>query len=179
MQDPECTAFLPWALPRLRLRWPGYRKVRRQVCKRVTRRLASLGLADTLAYRAYLETHPDEWKQLDELCHIPISRFCRDRAVFEHLGRKVLPAPAGAAEEQGLGRIQVWSAGCGAGEEPFTLAILWRLALAQQFPDLKLQILATDIDNEQLDHEVLPPGAARFHLLDPGLRIYGRDSLGR
>jgi chemotaxis protein methyltransferase CheR len=31
------------------------------------------------------------------------------------------------------------------------LSILWRLALEQQFPELKLQILATDIDGEQLD----------------------------
>jgi len=151
MQDSECVAFLQWALPRLRMRWPGYRKVRRQVCKRVARRLDSLGLADTSAYRTYLEIHPDEWRQLDELCHIPISRFYRDRAVFEYLGLNVLPALAKAAEAQGLGRIQVWNAGCGAGEEPYTLAILWRFSLQQRFPELKLQILATDVDREQLD----------------------------
>ena len=151
MRDPECIAFLQWALPRLRMRWPGYRKVRRQVCKRVARRLASLGLADTFAYRAYLETNPDEWKQLDELCPIPISRFYRDRAIFEYLGEKVLPDMARAAQAQGSDRIQVWSVGCAAGEEPYTLAILWRLSLEQQFPELKLQILATDIDPEQLD----------------------------
>jgi chemotaxis protein methyltransferase CheR len=151
MRDSECIAFLQWALPRLRMRWPGYRKVRRQVCKRVARRRDSLGLADTSAYHAYLETHPDEWAYLDELCHIPISRFYRDRAVFEYLGQNVLPALATAAEAQGLGRLQVWSAGCGAGEEPYTLAILWGLSLQGQFPNLKLQILATDVDREQLD----------------------------
>jgi chemotaxis protein methyltransferase CheR len=155
MQDPECIAFLQWALPRLRMRWPGYRKVRRQVCKRVARRLAGLGLTDTFTYRAYLETHPDEWKQLDELCPIPISRFYRDRAVFECLGQKVLPILARAAGAQGLDRIQVWSAGCGAGEEPYTLAIMWRLSLQQQFPNLKLQILATDINRDQLDRAVV------------------------
>lgn len=155
MRDPECIAFLQWALPRLRMRWPGYRKVRRQVCKRIARRLASLGLADIFAYRAYLETNPDEWRQLDELCPIPISRFYRDRAVFEYVGQKVVPALAKAAEARGLDRIQVWSAGCGAGEEPYTLAILWRLSLEREFPDLKLRILATDINREQLDRALV------------------------
>jgi chemotaxis protein methyltransferase CheR len=155
MQDPECIAFLQWALPRLRMRWAGYRKVRGQVCKRVARRIASLGLADTFAYHVYLETHPDEWKQLDELCPVPISCFYRDRAVFEYLEQKVLPILARAAAARGSDRIQVWSAGCGAGEEPYTFAIMWRCSLQQQFRDLKLQILATDIDRDQLDRAVV------------------------
>jgi chemotaxis protein methyltransferase CheR len=146
------------------MRWPGYRKVRRQVCKRVARRFASLDLADVSAYRAFLETHPDEWRQLEELCPIPISRFYRDRAVFEYLEQNVLPAVARAARAQGLDRIQVWSAGCAAGEEPYTLSILWRLNLQKQFPDLKLKILATDIDRGQLDRALLacyPRGSLR------------------
>lgn len=32
MSGTDCTAFLQWALPQLELRWPGYRKVQRQVC---------------------------------------------------------------------------------------------------------------------------------------------------
>ncbi len=137
------------------MRWPGYRKVRRQVCKRVARRLHKLGLADTLAYRAYLDAHPDEWRELDELCHIPISRFYRDHAVFNYLGQKVLPDLADAAAARSSDRIRVWCAGCGAGEEPYTLAILWRLSLQRRFPELKLQILATDVDHAQLDRAIV------------------------
>jgi len=33
MNDNDCVEFLQWALPRLHLRWPGFRKVRAQVCK--------------------------------------------------------------------------------------------------------------------------------------------------
>jgi chemotaxis protein methyltransferase CheR len=36
--------------------------VRRQVCKRVDRRLQALALADAAAYRAYLVAYPDEWR---------------------------------------------------------------------------------------------------------------------
>jgi hypothetical protein len=61
MKDSDCIAFLQWALPCLGHRWPGYRKVRRQVCKRVDRRIRALGLAGIEEYRAYLETHRDEW----------------------------------------------------------------------------------------------------------------------
>ena len=60
----DCTAFLQWALPRLGMRWLGFRKVRGQVCKRVRRRLKNLGLDGFAAYRAYLETHDDEWRRL-------------------------------------------------------------------------------------------------------------------
>ena len=41
MSDSQCVVFLQWALPRLRMRWAGFRKVRRQVCGRVWRRAAS------------------------------------------------------------------------------------------------------------------------------------------
>ena len=44
MREDECAAFLQWALPRLRLRWAGFRKVRSQVCKRLQRRMDELRL---------------------------------------------------------------------------------------------------------------------------------------
>ena len=37
------------------MRWRGFRKVRRQVGKRIGRRLVEIGLADLAAYRARLE----------------------------------------------------------------------------------------------------------------------------
>jgi chemotaxis protein methyltransferase CheR len=67
--------FLQWALPRLGLRWAGFRKVRRQVCRRLRRRLGELELADLDAYREHLEAHPEEWTVLDALIPITISRF--------------------------------------------------------------------------------------------------------
>src|SRR5215218_3377296 len=77
----ECVAFLQWALPRLGLRWAGYRKVRRQVCRRVARRIAALGLPDHAAYRAHLEAHAEEWDVLRALTPVTISRFGRDRGL--------------------------------------------------------------------------------------------------
>jgi chemotaxis protein methyltransferase CheR len=151
MRDDECVLFLQWALPKLGADWRGFRKVRGQVCKRVARRLKSLGLPDVSAYRGYLETHVVEWTLLDELCWIPISRFYRDRAVFDYLQRTLLPQLAEAARLKGAEQVRAWSAGCAAGEEPYTLSLLWRLSVQRQFPDVELRILATDIDPQQLD----------------------------
>jgi chemotaxis protein methyltransferase CheR len=141
--------FLQWALPRLQMRWTGFRRVRRQVCRRIERRLHGLGLADIDAYRAYLEANPEEWRQLDELCHVTISRFFRDRGVFEFLRRAVLPDLARGATAR-REALEAWSAGCASGEEAYTLALIWQLALSREFPEVALHVLATDADETML-----------------------------
>lgn len=149
MNDADCIAFLQWALPQIDLRWPGFRKVRRQVCKRVRRRMSDLDIADFAGYRARLAADPAEWRVLDACCHITISRFFRDRGIFEVLRRRVLPAIAArAAREQRA--AAVWSAGCAAGEEPYTLKILWDLEIARSHPGVPLSLVATDIDADML-----------------------------
>lgn len=149
MNDTDCTAFLQWALPRLELRWAGYRKVRRQVCKRLRKRMAELGITDFAAYRSRLAADPTEWRVLDQCSHITISRFFRDRGVFEALRGRVLPdIAARAGREQQAACI--WSAGCASGEEPYTLKILWDLEVAVCCPGVPLSIFATDVDRTML-----------------------------
>lgn len=146
MRDPDCVAFLQWALPRLDMRWPGFRRVRAQVCKRLQRRLRELSCPDTGGYRAFLEAHPEEWAVLDALCRVTVTRFYRDRRVFEVLVGDVLPQLARAALARNAASLRIWCAGCASGEEPYTLAIAWRLALAGRFPTLSPDILASDAD---------------------------------
>jgi chemotaxis protein methyltransferase CheR len=146
MKDEQCVQFLQWALPQLHMRWPGFRKVRTQVCKRVGRRLRDLGLADIKKYQAYLEKHPDEWVRLDPLCRITISRFYRDKGVFAAMEHKVLPSLAHGVCERGDNVLRIWSAGCGSGEEPYTVAALWAIELQAHFPEVSIDIVATDAD---------------------------------
>jgi chemotaxis protein methyltransferase CheR len=146
MRDADCVGLLRWALPRLGLRWEGFRRMRRQVCRRVDRRRRELGLDDLEAYRAYLEANPDEWARLDSLCTVSVSRFYRDRAVFDALATTVLPRLASAREAAGGHTLPCWSAGCASGEEAYTVSILWKLALAPRHPDLQLRVVATDVD---------------------------------
>jgi chemotaxis protein methyltransferase CheR len=145
MRDADCVAFLQWALPRLDLSWPGFRKVRAQVCKRIKRRMKDLGIASFNAYRDRLGTDPQEWLVLDGYCYITISRFYRDRGIFDVLRAEMLPAIAARAKEEGRA-ARCWSAGCACGEEPYTLKILWDLDVAPRFEGVVLEVVATDID---------------------------------
>jgi chemotaxis protein methyltransferase CheR len=115
------------------------------VCGRIERRLRELALPDITAYRAYLESTPSEWQRLDALCHVTISRFYRDRAVFEFLERTVLPELAERAVERGAA-IEVWSVGCASGEEPYSLLLAWEYELAPSCPGVDLLVRATDVD---------------------------------
>jgi chemotaxis protein methyltransferase CheR len=132
-------------------RWSGFRKVRRQVCKRIGRRLAELGLSGVEPYRAFLSANPGEWHHLDSLCRITISRFYRDRIVFDRLRDDVLLELARRAMENGRECVRCWSAGCASGEEPYTLQIMWQLRVAAEAGcPLPLRIVATDTDAHML-----------------------------
>jgi chemotaxis protein methyltransferase CheR len=126
MSDTECVAFLRWALPQLQLRWAGFRTVHGQVCKRLRRRMASLGIEGFAAYREKLGSDPREWLAVDQSCHITISRFFRDRGVFHILQSRVLPEIATRARSEQR-EARCWSIGCASGEEPYTVKILWDL----------------------------------------------------
>lgn len=129
-------------LDRLGYRLAGFRRVRRRVLRRIERRIRELGLPDLEAYRRFLDGAADgpasaageppsagtsvgEWAHLDALLNITISKFYRDRALFDYLRREVLPRTR-----------RCWSAGCASGEEPYTVALL--------APGVR--ILATDRD---------------------------------
>jgi chemotaxis protein methyltransferase CheR len=151
MLDKECVHFLRWALPRLGLQWPGFRKVRRLVCKRINRRMQALGLLDTRSYRSYLEKHKDEWQILDSMCRISISRFFRDKGAFAYLADYVLDRIAKAALADSERTLHCWSAGCASGEEAYSLAIMWKLHILPQFPDAGVHIVGTDNDPHLLE----------------------------
>ena len=146
MKDRDCVQFLQWVLPRLQKRWPGYRKVRRRICKRIDQRMQQLMIEELAAYRTYLETHPAEWRALDTLCPVTISRFYRDKVVFSVLEQQLLPNLIRQAINRGQSILKVWSAGCASGEEAYSIALIWKLQLQRYFPGFELEILATDLD---------------------------------
>ncbi len=171
MTDSECVELLQWAAPRLRLRWEGFRRVRGQVCKRIGRRMKELGLDGVAAYRAHLQAEDAEWAVLDALCRVTISRFYRDRRVFDVLREELLPPLLHEARARGERTLRGWSAGCASGEEPYTVGVLFHLGLQPRFPEFRLELLATDADAHLLERarrgcyraptlRELPPGWA-------------------
>ena len=151
MRDEDCVAFLQWALPRMEMRWRGLRRVRKQVCKRLGRRLRELELDDLDAYRLHLAAGPDEWTVLEYLCRITISRFYRDRAVFDTLRDPVLPNLGRRSLARGDSVLRCWSAGCASGEEPYSIRLAWDLDASRQVPGIELEIVATDVDAHMLE----------------------------
>ena len=177
MRDQECVDFLQWALPGMGMRWEGFRRVRRQVCRRVSARITELGLSDLDTYREYLTARPDEWKELALRCRVTISRFYRDRGVFDLLSEKVLPLLAQQVEtEEGV--MHAWSAGCAGGEEPYTLGLIWRLQIDVHHPDIHLDVLATDADRTLLERaERGVYGSSSLRQLPAGWREQAFDEL--
>jgi chemotaxis protein methyltransferase CheR len=152
MDDQNCVAFLQWCLPQLQLRWQGFRKVRKQVCKRIHRRLFELGIPDISSYRKYLENKQSEWNNLDSICFVTISRFYRDKAVFESINNKIFPLLIQNIKKDNREDIRCWCAGSCSGEEPYTLKILWdQFRRTNNIIIVDLQIIATDYRKELID----------------------------
>lgn len=149
MRDQECIAFLQWALPHLHLRWSGFRKVRRQVCRRIATRMHDLRLPEGEAYRTHLATHPAEWATLDGLCRITISVFYRDKAMFDFLSDTVLPELSRQSARRAEAVVRSWSIGCASGEEPYSVMLAWHLG-ARPRANIEMEVLATDVDETVL-----------------------------
>jgi chemotaxis protein methyltransferase CheR len=113
--------------------------------------MTELGLEHARDYRVFLERTPSEWSVLDSLVGVTISRFQRDRGVWDALREEVLPELAARALAEGEPELACWSVGCASGEEPYTASLLWSLELANLHPNLRLRILATDVDADVLE----------------------------
>lgn len=150
MKDDACISFLQWALPHMQMRWPGFRRVRGQVCKRLGRRLQELQLQDLMGYRMYLQDNPLEWHTLDSLCRITISRFYRDRGMYNFLAAEVFPGLLEKIETQGGKILACWCIGAASGEEPYSVSLLWDFAVFQK-QSTEFQILATEVDQQMIN----------------------------
>jgi chemotaxis protein methyltransferase CheR len=153
IQD-NCYSFLGWALHNLDMRPEGFKKVHKQVCRRINKRNRDLNLNSYEDYRSYLQKNPQEWKVLDQMMRITISRFFRDGKTWQKLGDELLPEIILKANAGGY-TPGCWSAGCASGEEPYSFAILWKEKILPSFPDTPLELIATDADGHLLKRAAL------------------------
>ncbi len=73
---------------------------------------------------------------------INTSEFYRDESVYEYLSGHVFPQLLNRCHE-----LNIWSAGCSTGEEPYTLSMIAHELRA----GARVKILATDIDHQALE----------------------------
>lgn len=79
------------------------------------------------------------------------SEFFRDQLVFALLEHRLLPSLARAKAASDYSEIRVWSAGCAAGEEAYSIAILLRELCDGRDDPVRFRIFATDSSPEQLE----------------------------
>ena len=120
--------------------WAGYRKVRKGVKKRIRRHMQRLGCRDITAYLNLLQHQADSRYECELLMTVSISRFFRDRRLWQMLENRWLPDIIARDRLQ----IAVWSAGCACGEEVYSFKIVWERLKTRYEPLPPLDILATD-----------------------------------
>lgn len=111
--------------------------------RRLHARLRRLGIEDLAGYLEYLESDPREPAEfVSEFC-IKASEFQRNPPVYEALRVQLSAWPGRGTGEP----FRVWSAGCGYGEEPYSVAcLLEKCGLLGQ-----AEIYATDLDDRALE----------------------------
>lgn len=118
------------------------------VLRRIQRRMLLQQIDDLDEYGRYLNRNPDEVQALFQEMLIGVTEFFRDPEAFEVLKQEVLPA---LLEGRGSGApLRVWVPACATGEEAYSLAILIREYLEEQTAAARVQIFATDIDEEAI-----------------------------
>ncbi|MGR3435813.1 MAG: CheR family methyltransferase [Shimia sp.] len=115
------------------------------VAARVGRRMRALGLSHHADYLPHIATPGQERIALLGALTTNVSRFFREPHHYELLRTRMLPGLIDYARAGG--RVRLWSAGCAAGQEAVSMAMV----LLETFPDAPswdVRILGTDLDPE-------------------------------
>lgn len=134
-------------LDRLDRPWSGYRKVRKGVKKRLRRHMETLQCLTIADYLRRIDADPVARLKCEQRMIVTISRFFRDRRLWDQLRQRILPALA-ARFPDGLA---AWSAGCANGEEPYSLSMIWEAALTSTTDPTALRIMGSDAQTACLE----------------------------
>lgn len=115
--------------------------------RRLARRARSCRVRDGEDYLERLRTDPDEVAALMAALTIHVSQFFRNPSMFASLREQVLPVLLQRVRFESK-PLRIWCAGCAAGEEPYSLALL----LHELAPKIAPLLLATDISPEILEN---------------------------
>ena len=121
---------------------------RELVYGRLARRLRKLGLVSFAQYCELVERPGSgEMEELTNAITTNLTSFFREEHHFELLAAEALPQSE--SMRSATRRLRLWSAGCSTGEEPYSLALVMREALAH-LTHWDIKLLATDIDSKVL-----------------------------
>ncbi len=118
------------------------------VQRRLQRRMLVCQTATLQDYLGYVLQHTDELDALAKETLISVTEFFRDQDAFKALQRlgADLLAPPHTADE-----LRIWVIGCATGEEAYSVGMVFLELLREHASTRRLQIFATDIDNDALN----------------------------
>lgn len=117
------------------------------IARRLNLLLSKSGTRDYHAYLELLKSVPSEMNHLITTLTITTSHFFRNPHIFELLAEKVIPEMLKTFKNETL---RIWCAGCGRGEEAYSLAILIQDCIRNSDIRIMPVIMATDIDGKAL-----------------------------
>jgi len=118
--------------------------------RRIERRMAVHQIDRMSNYVKYLQETPAEVDILFKDMLIGVTNFFRDPDAFSVLKDEVFPSILKAKEPESS--IRIWTVGCSTGEEAYSIAILLSEAMDTLRHHLNIQIFASDIDAQAIDH---------------------------
>ena len=104
---------------------------------------------DIREYVKRLEHDPAEVDQLYKDLLIGVTRFFRDKEAFESLRHDILPQLLMSCKEKD--EFRIWVAGCGTGEEAYSMAMLTDECMKEMNRPVNVKIFATDVHQTSLD----------------------------
>lgn len=123
---------------------------REMVFARLIKRLRRVGIPDFATYLAFVKQEANSQERSEFLSALTtnVTQFFRENHHFDYLRTVALPPLIDRARKGQ--RVRIWSAGCSAGQEPYSIAMTV-LDLCPEAHSLNFKILATDIDPRILD----------------------------
>ena len=116
--------------------------------KQMRRRIDTLatknGCSDYESFVKLLRTDKEKFEQFVNFLTINVSEFYRNPDEWKRMDEIIIPK---LIKENGR-NLKIWSAACSTGDEPYSLA----MAFSRHLPLSNIQILATDIDKQVIQH---------------------------
>ncbi len=120
--------------------------------RRIAIRIRATHCATADEYCDLLLHRQDELDRLLKVLTIHVSQFFRNPPTFEKLKRDIIPALFSLCRQEGRSELKCWSVGCAGGEEPYSLALLFKETFSKEMEHTRVSILASDVDSLVLDH---------------------------
>ncbi|HTU01110.1 MAG TPA: chemotaxis protein CheB, partial [Candidatus Sulfotelmatobacter sp.] len=143
----DLTRVLALVRARLRFDFTGYKGT--TLRRRVHRRMGLRHLERMLDYLRLLRSDEEELKALFKDLLIGVTRFFRDPPAWQFLEEKVLPTLVRKREADAP--LRVWVAGCGTGEEAYSIGMVLIEQVQATQRRGPIQIFASDVDEQALD----------------------------